>query len=127
MFHTLTLPEFQAVRRALAAGLRFTEIARELDLSVWTISRIANERRFQQDDVAESDLPEDDAPPDYGAQNLRRCAGCGALIYVSPCLACEMATATHPAPEVADDPEEEVDALTWKHRRWRRKQVRRLV
>jgi len=94
MPHTLTLPEFQAVRRALAAGMRHTEIARELNLSVWTIARIASERRYVRDDLADGDLPEDDAPPDYVAQSLRRCASCGAMVYLWPCLACRLATAT---------------------------------
>jgi len=131
MFHALTLPEFQAIRRALAAGMRYTEIARELDLSVWTINRIASERRFQCDEIAESELPEDDAPPEYAARNLHRCPGCGAMIYIAPCLACQMATQTQPvpsAPEVDDEPEEEqVEVLTDKQRRWRSKQLRRLV
>jgi hypothetical protein len=94
MFHQLTRPEFLAVRRALAAGMRHTEIARELDLSVWTISRIADLARYQPEADAVGELPEDDAPPDYAAQNLRRCPGCGAMVYLWPCIACKLATAT---------------------------------
>jgi hypothetical protein len=112
MFHTLTLPEFQAVRRALAAGMRYAEIARELDLSVWTIGQIANERRFQCDEPAESDLPEDDAPPEYAARNLRRCPGCGAMVYLWPCPACRLGTTTKlaiPDDEVFEDDDDEGD------------------
>ena len=137
MLHTLTIPEILAVRRALGAGLRHTEIARELNLSVWTIDRIAVERRHEDESVREDELPpgaklpEDDCPPDYVAQNLRRCPGCGAMVYVWPCITCQMATMTQPvppAPEVDDEPEEEqAEALSIKQRRWRRKQVRRLV
>lgn len=86
----LTLPELLAIRRALAAGMRQVEIARELELGVWTIERIAARRRYDLD-PATADLPEDDAPPDYAAANLRRCPSCGAIVYVWPCLACRMA------------------------------------
>jgi hypothetical protein len=106
MHRRLTLSEFYAVRRALAAGMRHTEIARELDLSVWTIDRLAALERYQQDPITEDELPEDDAPPDYLAQNLRRCPGCGAMVYVWPCIACQMATQTQrvpPAPELDDE------------------------
>src|SRR5262245_39771136 len=108
MFHTLTLSEFQAVRRALAAGMRHTEIARELNLSVWTIARIASDRRYERDDLTDSDMPEDDAPPGYVATNLRRCCGCGAMAYVWPCLACRLATANRLefADEVIEDDED---------------------
>src|SRR5262245_48062432 len=94
MSRTLTLLEVNAVRRALAAGTRHTEIARALNLSVWTISRIATERRFQRDELANSDLPEEDAPPEYVASNLCRCPTCGAMVYLWPCLACRLATST---------------------------------
>ena len=36
------------------------------------------------------DLPEDDAPPDYVATNLRRCTSCGGMVYQWPCLTCEL-------------------------------------
>jgi len=106
MRRKLTLSEFQAVRRALAARMRITEIARELNLSVWTIAKIKDEQRFAYDPVSDDDLPEDDAPPDYLAGNMRRCGGCGAMVYLWPCLACQMATMTQrlpPAAEVDDE------------------------
>lgn len=111
MFQRVTMLQFLAVKKALAAGARHVEIARELDLSVWTIARIADDRRFEADEVLESDLPVDDAPANYVAKNLRRCGGCGAMIYVLECIACQVATATQrvsPAPEV-DDEQEELD------------------
>lgn len=86
----LTFPELLAVRRALAAGMRHVEIARELDLSIWTVQRVAARQRYDLN-PATAELPEDDAPPDYSAANLRRCPGCGAMVYVWPCLACRMA------------------------------------
>jgi hypothetical protein len=87
----LALPTFQAVRRALDAGLRHTEIAREFGVSVWTIQRIACDRSLERDDLTEEDMPEDDAPPDWSTRQLRRCLDCGGMVYVWPCLRCRMA------------------------------------
>ncbi|HEY2413911.1 MAG TPA: hypothetical protein VGI40_16790 [Pirellulaceae bacterium] len=143
MYQRLTTTDVTAVERALAAGMRHVDIARELDLSVWTIARIADRRRFQQIDeetasntnpkrergantspqrergantnpkrergtTTAADLPEDDGPPDYQAQNLHRCPGCGAMIYVTPCIACRMANAV-PAAMPLDDGDDEDD------------------
>jgi len=112
MDHRLTLSEFAAVRRALAAGMRHVEIARALDLSVWTIAKIDDDRLMQEDPVREDELPVDDAPPDYVAQSLRRCPGCGAMIYLSPCIACKLAVTARvpPAAEVVDELE---DVIGW--------------
>lgn len=108
MYQRLTELDVAAVERGLAAGMRHTEIAREFDLSVWTIARIADRRRFERDENKPSteDLPEDDGPPDYQAQNLQRCPTCGAMIYVTPCIACRLATAV-PANIAFEQPEEE--------------------
>ena len=119
-----TFPEFLAVRRALAAGQRQVDIAREFDLGIWTIERIAARLRYDEDPLA-VELPEDDAPPDYSAANLRRCSGCGAMVYVWPCIACQLDTMERvaPAEEVEDGPDEIDARLNYKQRRWRRKQV----
>lgn len=135
MYHRLTELDVAAVERGLAAGLRHAEIAREFNLSVWTIAQIADRRRFKQDesttdDLSEEDLPEDDGPADYQARNLHRCPSCGAMIYLTPCIACQMATMTQPvppAPEIDDEPELDEPRLTIKQRRWRQKRVRALV
>jgi hypothetical protein len=105
---TLTLPLFRCVRQMLAARLRHCEIARETGLSVWTIDRIHHDlkSRINGNDTSRArkrgaaaaeandpfmpDLPEDDAPPDYVATNLRRCPGCGGMVYQWPCLTCEI-------------------------------------
>jgi hypothetical protein len=128
MYQRLTTSEVAAVQRALAAGMRHVDIARELDLSVWTIARIADRRRFQRIDdeiddhtnptrkrgtetaVLPNDLPEDDGPPDYQAQNLHRCPGCGAMIYVTPCIACRMANAIPAAVPFTGDNEVDEDS-----------------
>jgi hypothetical protein len=91
MFRRLTHLDVLAVRRGLQAGARHVEIARALNLGVWTIDRIAARERYITDTITDADLPEDDAPPDYVAENLRRCPDCGAMVYVWPCLACRMA------------------------------------
>lgn len=36
-------------------------------------------------------LPESDTPPGYDPTNIRRCPGCGSLVYLWPCLGCHMA------------------------------------
>lgn len=132
MYQRLTELDVAAVERGLAAGLRHIEISREFDLSVWTIARIADRRRFERDEnqPTTEDLPEDDGPADYQAQNLQRCPTCGAMIYIIPCIACQMATLTQPvppAPEIDDEPDADEPRLTIKQRRWRQKRVRKLV
>lgn len=125
MLRRLTFAEFLAVRRGLRAGVRHVDLARELDLGVWTIDRIAVRLRYELEVSGDEELPEDDAPPDYRASNLRRCDGCGAMVYVWPCIACQMATMTRvaPAPEVEDEVIEIELPRTVKQRRWRRRQI----
>jgi len=91
MLRRLTISDLEAVRRALKAGVRHVDIARALKLGVWTVDRIAARERYMSDAPSESELPEDDAPPDYSVEDMRRCSGCGAIVYVWPCLACRMA------------------------------------
>ena len=112
MSRILTFAEFFTVRRRLRAGVRHTEIARELDLFVWTATRIATEPQFQADPILEADLPQDDPPPDYAARKLRRCPGCGAMVYRWPCLACVMEHLPRlPLAEEVDDDAEGGDEL----------------
>jgi hypothetical protein len=130
MHHRLTHADVLTVRTLLARGWRHIEIARELKLSVWTIARIHTDLRHELAAPTDDDeLPVDDAPPDYRADNLRRCGGCGAMIYVWPCIACRMAVAQRvpPAPEVDDEADEAPSRPTAKQRRWRRRQVRELA
>src|SRR5690242_14721350 len=87
----LTMDELHSIRRALARGVRHTQIARSMNLSVWTVDRIAVEQRCGIEPLDGNELPVDDAPADYDAKNLRRCGGCGAMVYVWPCVACLVA------------------------------------
>jgi hypothetical protein len=113
----ISLPQLQLVQKMLRSRVRHCDIARATGLSVWTISRIAGDPEFQRDepddlgahrrqrrsltetvnqlmraacDYVEDDLPEDDAPPDYIAADLRRCTGCGGMVYQWPCLTCQL-------------------------------------
>ncbi len=89
----ITLPELQLIRRLLKAHVRHTEIARRLKLGVGTVIRVATNRRLRRrklDLLAPEELPEDDVPPEYIAANLRRCPGCGGMVYQWPCLACRL-------------------------------------
>lgn len=113
----LTHSEFLTIRRRLAAGRRHTEIARELGLSIWTIAHIADRRRYLPEVASDSDVPaaellEDDSPPDYVAQNLRRCPECGAMVYLWPCIACSQGVATPAiAPPLQDEDDDELPSI----------------
>jgi hypothetical protein len=99
------LPTLKAIRRLLRASIRHAEIARRFDLAVGTIARIASERRLRRRKLhllIESDLPEDDQPPDYLAANLRRCPGCGGMVYQWPCLVCRLRAAEEAGIALAD-------------------------
>ncbi len=105
MSKRLTAIEVRRVQRLLMAGWRHVEIARELELSVWTVQRIANDPDLQADLVPECALPVDDGPPDYEAAQLKRCPGCGGMVYHWPCLACRDLDSprVEPAEEVIDE------------------------
>jgi len=108
MSRRLTAEEMQIIRRAIARGVRHTDIARNLNLSVWTIDRIAVEHRCGIDPMEGEELPFDDAPAEYEAKNLHRCGGCGAMVYLWPCVACLMAVKERvPAAREVEDGEEE--------------------
>jgi hypothetical protein len=112
MSRTLTLSEVHAIRSMLRTGMRHVDIARALDLSIWTVARIDADRRSHRDELVEEEPLVDDAPPDYVSHNLRRCPGCGAMVYRWPCLACCMANSPRlPLAEEVDDDAEDVDAL----------------
>jgi hypothetical protein len=71
-------------------------IARRFDLSAATISRKLREIRNETASAplpatfrpGERPPPGDETPPGYDPANIRRCRGCGALVYLWPCLAC---------------------------------------
>ena len=44
--------------------------------------------------LPDESLTDDELRPGYEPANLRRCRGCGALVYLWPCLACCLAEET---------------------------------
>lgn len=76
----------EAVRRALADGMKQREIARRVGISVGTVSRIASGRWNDPDADSRLSLVLYDEPH----LDARRCSGCGAMIYVWPCLRCHL-------------------------------------
>lgn len=106
----VTQQDVETVERMLRAGMRQVEIVRELELTPWTVAKIARATRYEERLLQEDESIEDDGPPGFEARNLRRCPECGAMVYLWPCLACRMATNTLPlelAIEEEDEPEEE--------------------
>jgi len=90
---SLTLPELRTIRRFLRARARPPEIARKMGLPVEMVVRVASDRRLRHrklDRLLPEHLPDIDAPPDYVPAQLRRCPGCGAMVYRWPCLACRL-------------------------------------
>ena len=69
-------------RKALPGIIR--EIAAE--------SEISSEISAAEITLQPGDLPtKNDDPPGFDPANLRRCRGCGALVYLWPCLSCCLA------------------------------------
>jgi hypothetical protein len=89
----LTHLDLRTIRRLLHQGVRHVEIARRFDLAVGTIARISSDRKLRRrklELLAEADLPEDDPPPDYESRRMRRCPTCGGMVYLWPCLTCQL-------------------------------------
>ena len=70
----------------LASGLTHLQISRRTGLSRRTVARIAAQGRRQ---LTAADI-HDDRPAGFEAECLNRCRGCGARIYLWPCLQCEL-------------------------------------
>ena len=70
----------------LAAGCSHSQIARRTGFSRRTIGRIAAEGRRK---LTAADI-HDDRPAGFDRECLNRCQGCGARIYLWPCLQCEL-------------------------------------
>ncbi len=70
----------------LAAGCSHTQITRRTGLSRRTIARIAKagRRKLVAKDIS------DEHPAGFEAECLNRCRGCGARIYLWPCMQCEL-------------------------------------
>jgi hypothetical protein len=76
-------------------------IARRLQIAPQTIAARCREAETDDRPLPPTRQPlEDDTPPGYDAANVRRCEGCGSLVYLWPCLGCKLAAMPRPAPTV---------------------------
>jgi hypothetical protein len=76
-------------------------IARRLQIAPQTIAARCREAETDDQHLPPTRLPcDDEAPPGYDAANVRRCEGCGSLVYLWPCLGCKLAAMPRPAPIV---------------------------
>jgi hypothetical protein len=82
----LSRPVFLAVREQLAAGVKIAQIAADTGLATATIEGIEAGRVGPSRIVVDDDHPLRDE-----MLSATRCAGCGALVFAWPCLACQMA------------------------------------
>lgn len=84
-------PQFLHVRQRLAEQATASEIAVETGLSATTVAAIAAER-IRPSRIAVAD----DHPLRDQMLNAKRCPGCGGLVFVWPCLACQITGAIAP-------------------------------
>lgn len=91
-------PQQQARAKLLIfQGISHLSISKRLGLHRATIARIA------RGDL-EAPEPREDHPPGYDERQKRRCPTCGHLVYLWPCLACELETPTGPPAAVPAPP-----------------------
>ncbi|WP_254512814.1 helix-turn-helix domain-containing protein [Anatilimnocola floriformis] len=98
MITSRTAINFARILELAAEGHSQRWIARRLGIDRATVSQVVQAAAEQPNPQAasnaaeinfSSDLPNpDDAPPGFDPANVRRCCGCGALVYLWPCLAC---------------------------------------
>lgn len=80
------------VRELLADGLSHAQIAASVPVGLATIEGIATGELRPSRIVVDADDPEREQ-----MLAARRCPGCGAMVYVWPCLGCQVASG-QPAP-----------------------------
>lgn len=73
------------IRDLLALHLSHDKIARRLGMSPANVGKIARQL------AAETPPLPDESPPGFEERNLRRCPGCGGMVYLWPCLTCGVA------------------------------------
>ena len=93
MITSRTAVNFARVSELAAAGHSRRWIARRLRIDRETVAKLLRQTHENPAEIRlPSNLPApDDTPPGFDPANLRRCAGCGALVYLWPCLACCLA------------------------------------
>lgn len=83
----LLLGQAERVRSLLSGGLTLSQVARRTGLSRTTVFKILT-RRWRPALTA-ADI-HDDRPPGFEQRNLARCPGCRALVYLWPCMRCDL-------------------------------------
>ncbi len=92
----LSPADFRRIAALHDQGFSERWIARRFDLSAPTIGRTLRKIRSEPGSTPQTAIfppgdpppPVDETPPGYYPTNIRRCRGCGALVYLWPCLAC---------------------------------------
>ena len=74
----------QRIGDLLALHMTHEKIARRLGMSVANVGKIARQLGLALPTSA------DDTPPGFEQKNLRRCPDCGGLVYLWPCLTCQI-------------------------------------
>lgn len=87
----LTRRDYLQVRDRLAVGDPREQIAEELALAPATVAAIASGELLPSRIVVD-----DDHPLREEMLTATRCAGCGALVFTWPCLACQLAARRKP-------------------------------
>lgn len=67
---------------------RLNQLLRE---TTTEFSDTSSETEPERQGSSQSLPSEDDTPPGFDPNNIRRCPGCGSLVYLWPCLGCHMA------------------------------------
>jgi|GEM_PF-5870458 len=114
MIATRASVDLRRIVELAAQGHSHRRIARRLGIDRETVARIVAAQviaarthvdiRHCSDGLLDQTPPGDfltpqDDPPFFDAANLRRCRGCGSLVYIWPCLACCLAAEANAAAE----------------------------
>jgi hypothetical protein len=76
-------------------GVSLREMSRRLRLAPETVRKSLASVNVVLPGESQFEQPEpNDPPPGFDPANLRRCRSCGALVYLWPCLACELEAET---------------------------------
>jgi hypothetical protein len=106
MIVSRTAVNFTRISELAAQGHSQRWIARRLGIDRETVAQILREAQRKPPEVIfPSDVPRpEDDPPGFDPANLRRCKGCGALVYLWPCLACCLAEEANEATSKQENP-----------------------
>ncbi|XRN65532.1 helix-turn-helix domain-containing protein [Anatilimnocola sp. NA78] len=72
-------------------------LAQRFGVSPSAISRCLRRAEKKSSQPAAKIVGNSDPPPGFDPENLRRCPCCGSLVYLWPCLACQLSDTEQPA------------------------------